>query len=98
MFNTERFIQDCRNALAEDNAHGAVKEIVTRAVAEPSRVLQELGEPGLAGVKTIYRSGNLTILNVLWGPCMYWLPPRSSDVGGDRYLWRTGRQCVLPSE
>jgi len=74
MFNTERLIQDCRNALAEDNAHVAVKEIVTRAVAEPSRVLEELGEPGLAGVKTIYRSDNLTILNVLWGPCMYWLP------------------------
>jgi len=74
MFNTERFIEDCRSALAEDNAHGAVKEIVTKAVAEPSRLLKALGEPRLAGIQTLFRSDRLTILNVLWGPFMRLYP------------------------
>jgi hypothetical protein len=43
MFTSERFIEDCCNALTEDNAHAAVKEIVARAVAEPSHVLKALG-------------------------------------------------------
>ena len=74
MFNTERFIEDCRSALTEDNAHAAVKEIVARAVAEPSHVLKALGEPKLAGIQTLYRSDSLTILNVLWGPSMRLYP------------------------
>ena len=74
MFNTERFIEDCRGALTEDNAHAAVKEIVARAVAEPSHVLKALGEPKLAGIQTLYRSDSLTILNVLWGPSMRLYP------------------------
>jgi predicted metal-dependent enzyme (double-stranded beta helix superfamily) len=74
MFNTERFIEDCRGALTERNAHAAVKEIVARAVAEPAQVLKALGEPRLAGVETLYRSDSLTILNVLWGPFMRLYP------------------------
>lgn len=74
MFNTERFIEDCRNALSEANAHAAVKEIVARAAAEPSHVLKALGEPKLAGIKTLHRSDSLTILNVLWGPSMRLYP------------------------
>ena len=45
MFNADRFIEDCRSALTEDNVHAAMKEIVARAVAEPSQVLKALGEP-----------------------------------------------------
>ena len=74
MFNTERFIEDCRTALTEDNVHAAVKEIVARAVAEPSHVLKAVGEPKLAGIQTLYRSDSLTILNVLWGPSMRLYP------------------------
>ena len=62
MFNTERFTEDCCGALNQDNAHAAVKEIVARAVAEPSGILKALGEPRLAGVQTLFRSDNLTIL------------------------------------
>jgi predicted metal-dependent enzyme (double-stranded beta helix superfamily) len=74
MFNIERFTGDCCGALNQDNAHAAVKEIVARAVAEPSQVLKALGEPRFAGVQTIFRSDNLTILNVLWGPFMRLYP------------------------
>ena len=74
MFNTERFIEDCCSALTEDNTHASVKDIVARAVAEPSQVLKALGEPRLAGVQTLFRSDRLTILNVLWGPFMRLYP------------------------
>lgn len=74
MFNTDRFIEDCRGALTNDHVHAAVKEIVAKAVAEPSQVLRALGEPKLAGIQTLYRSDSLTILNVLWGPFMRLYP------------------------
>jgi predicted metal-dependent enzyme (double-stranded beta helix superfamily) len=74
MFNTDRFIEDCCVTLTEDNAHAAVKEIVARAVSEPSQVLKALGEPKLAAIQTLYRSDSLTILKVLWGPSMHLYP------------------------
>ena len=74
MFSTEKFIDACRAALSETNAHAAVKELVASAVTEPTHVLKALGEPKLAGIQTLYRSDRLTILNVLWGPCMRLYP------------------------
>jgi predicted metal-dependent enzyme (double-stranded beta helix superfamily) len=74
MFDLERFREDCLVALQENNPHAAVKEIVARAVAEPPHVVKALGEPKLAGIETLYRSDQLTILNVLWGPRMQLYP------------------------
>ena len=74
MFETERFIQDCRDGLREPNPHAAVREIVAGAVSEPGQVLKSLGEPKLSGIQTLYRSDTLTILNVLWGPGMTLYP------------------------
>jgi predicted metal-dependent enzyme (double-stranded beta helix superfamily) len=74
MFETDRFIQDCRAALLEQNRHAAIREIVARAVSEPGEVLKALGEPKLSGLQSVYRSDNLTILNVLWGPGMTLYP------------------------
>jgi predicted metal-dependent enzyme (double-stranded beta helix superfamily) len=74
MFDLDRFKEDCLDALNEKSPHGAVKEIVARAVAEPGQVLKVLGEPKLAGLETLYRSEQLTILNVLWGPGMNLYP------------------------
>ena len=74
MFDTQRFMEDCRNAFRENSVHAAVKEIVAQAVAQPSEVLKALGEPKLAGIQPLYRSDTLTILNVLWGPAMRLYP------------------------
>jgi predicted metal-dependent enzyme (double-stranded beta helix superfamily) len=74
MFETERFIQDCRDGLRDPNPHAAMREIVARAVSEPGQVLKSLGEPKLSGIQTLYRSDTLTILNVLWGPGMTLYP------------------------
>jgi len=74
MFTTERFIEDCRAALKETNAHAAIRELVARAVSEPGQVIRTLGEPARAGVNTIYRADDLTILNLCWGPGMVFKP------------------------
>ena len=37
MFDLDRFIADCRAAVAEDSSHKAVREVVARAVADPVR-------------------------------------------------------------
>jgi predicted metal-dependent enzyme (double-stranded beta helix superfamily) len=74
MFESDRFMQDCRDGLREQNANAAVREIVARAVSEPHQVLKSLGEPKLSGIQPLYRSDKLTILNVLWGPGMTLYP------------------------
>lgn len=70
MFETERFIEDCRAALAEPDPQAAVRERVARAVSQPGDILRALGEPRLAGVQTLHHSDELTILNLVWGPGM----------------------------
>jgi len=74
MFDLDRFIADCRAAVAEDASHKAVREIVARAVADPAAVLKGVGEPRFAGVERIYHAPDLTILNVVWGPMMTVMP------------------------
>jgi predicted metal-dependent enzyme (double-stranded beta helix superfamily) len=74
MFQKERFIEECRAALAAADAHHAIRELVARAVSEPAHVVRALGEPQGAGVETIFRSNELTILNLCWGPGMQFKP------------------------
>ena len=42
MFDLEQFTADCRAALAADSSHILVREVVTRAVSDPSAVLKGL--------------------------------------------------------
>ena len=70
MFESERFIEECRAALAESDAQAAINEIVQKSVSEPAQVIRAFGEPQLAGVDTVYRAPDLTILNLAWGPHM----------------------------
>ena len=73
-FETERFIEECRAALAEDPSHKAIRELVARAVAEPGNVLAALGTPQRAGFAPLYHSPDLTIINFVWGPGMTLMP------------------------
>jgi predicted metal-dependent enzyme (double-stranded beta helix superfamily) len=74
MFELDRFIADCRAAVAADKTHKDVREVVARAVSEPGAVLEGLGEPKRGSVETLHRSPELTILNVIWAPYMTILP------------------------
>lgn len=74
MFDLDRFIADCRDAVGADPTHKSVCEVLARAVSDPSAVLAGLGEPARAEVDGLYRSEDLTILNVVWGPHMTIMP------------------------
>ena len=70
MFEIERFIEDCRAAVAADPTHKAAREVVARAMADPAAVLKGVGEPTRATVDILHRSPELTILNLVWGAKM----------------------------
>jgi len=74
MFQKERFIEDCRAAFKERDTHAAIRELVARAVTDPAEIIRALGEPQCAGVETIYKAHDLTILNLCWGPGMSFKP------------------------
>jgi predicted metal-dependent enzyme (double-stranded beta helix superfamily) len=74
MFDLDRFIADCRAALAADRSHAFVREVVARTVSDPASVLRGLGEPRRAGLHKLYQSDDLTILNVVWAPMMTIVP------------------------
>ncbi|MBE9558033.1 MAG: hypothetical protein IMF08_14340, partial [Proteobacteria bacterium] len=80
MFDTERFVEDCRRAVAVDDSHKAVHELVARAVADPAAIENTLGAPAQAGIDLLYRGPDLTILNLTWAPWMS-LPPH------DHTMW-----------
>jgi predicted metal-dependent enzyme (double-stranded beta helix superfamily) len=72
MFQRDRFIQDCMDAVAE--GQGAIREVVAAAVADSAGVVRGLGEPQRAGITPIHRSRELTIINFVWAPCMSLMP------------------------
>lgn len=103
MFDLDRFIEECRAAVTQGQP--AVRELVARAVAEPGAVLRALGEPTRAGLNTLYRSDELTILNLVWGPHMTLMPHNHgmwAVIGlytgrEDNIFWRRIDEPGLPS-
>jgi predicted metal-dependent enzyme (double-stranded beta helix superfamily) len=73
MFDLDQFIADCRAAIAEDSSPKAVREVLSRAIAAPQAVLGHFA-PLKPGVHRLYRSSDLTILNVVWPPFMTIMP------------------------
>ncbi len=74
MFVLDQLIADCRAALKQDASHKFVREVVARAVSDPSAVLKALGEPQRGEIQILHRSDDLTVLNVIWAPWMTLLP------------------------
>lgn len=74
MFDLERFIDDCKQAVANDDAKRAVAEIVKESISSPNEVLKAVGEPTRAGVTRLHHTDTLTVLNLVWGPHMTLMP------------------------
>jgi predicted metal-dependent enzyme (double-stranded beta helix superfamily) len=74
VFDLDEFVADCRAALAADKSQKHVREVVARAVSDPTSVLEALGEPRRAGLHALHQSDDLTILNVVWAPMMTIVP------------------------
>jgi len=73
-FDLQRFIADCRDALRESTPEPAMREVVARAVAHPSAVLDSLGDPKRGEIQRLHHTPELTILNVIWAPRMTLMP------------------------
>jgi len=74
LFEIEKFCEDCRLAMKETDKERAVRDVVTRAVSDPAALMKAIGEPQKAGVNTLHRSDDLTVLNLIWGPEMALMP------------------------
>jgi predicted metal-dependent enzyme (double-stranded beta helix superfamily) len=97
MFERDRFIADCKATMGSGGAQRTVRELMREAVSEPGQVVRALGEPKKAGIELLYRSGELTLINVVWGPHMTAMPHNHrmwaviGMYGGreDNIFWRT---------
>lgn len=74
MFDLDQFVADCRAAGTADGSSKTICEVVRRAVSDPTGLLRALGEPDRARIGELYRSDELTILNVVWAPHMMIMP------------------------
>lgn len=74
MFHLDQFISDCLAANAADRSSRSLCDVVRRAVSDSGAVLKALGEPTRANLRQLYRSDELTILNVVWAPHMMIMP------------------------
>jgi predicted metal-dependent enzyme (double-stranded beta helix superfamily) len=74
MFDLDEFIADCRSAVLADKSHKHVREVVARAVSDPAAIFKCLGAPKRAEIRKLYRADDLTIVNVIFGPRMMFMP------------------------
>jgi predicted metal-dependent enzyme (double-stranded beta helix superfamily) len=70
----DQLIHDCAAALNDTAPTKAVREILARAVSNPTDLLQALGEPTRAEIQRLHVSDELTVLNVIWAPRMTLMP------------------------
>ena len=96
MFDVDRFIADCCEAVEKDPTHKSAAEVVRRAMSDPWKILDALGEPTEPGITPLYQSSKLTIINLAWKPSTT-IPPHNHDMwavigiyGGreDNIFWR----------
>ena len=69
-FDGDQFVADCLTAVRSgDPTHKQVKEIVDRAVSNPSGISAEVGDLTHDPMTTIWhRSDELTVLHIVWPP------------------------------
>lgn len=89
-FDLDQFIADCRVALMASRPHKCVREVVARAISDRSSVLKALGEPKCGALQALYRSNNLTIMNIIWAPHLM-RPPHNHQMWGVIGIY-TGRE------
>lgn len=68
----ERFVADCQEACATGPSR--VRDLIAQTISDPLDLLSALESPDVAGMRTVHRASDLTILHVVWGPKMEVLP------------------------
>jgi predicted metal-dependent enzyme (double-stranded beta helix superfamily) len=92
----ERLIDECRAAVRAGDAQAAIRELVAAVVSEPAAVALALGDPEHAGVDTLYRAPDLTVIQFTWPPWMPFKPHNHNmwavigifDGREDNVFWR----------
>jgi predicted metal-dependent enzyme (double-stranded beta helix superfamily) len=69
MFDLDEFLDQCRHARDESEPRVAVRDVVRRAVADPSSVAATFN-PERAGINLVHQADDLTVLHVVWAPGM----------------------------
>ena len=64
MFAKDRFIEDCKRAVAEGQP--AMRKVVTEAFSDPTAIMAAFGEPTQAGIVPLHRPPELTIKPSHW--------------------------------
>jgi predicted metal-dependent enzyme (double-stranded beta helix superfamily) len=73
-FDVDTFVADCEAALRESQPALAVKEVLARAVANPSDIDRALGDAAKWEMRSLYRSSALTVLQFVWPPTVELFP------------------------
>jgi predicted metal-dependent enzyme (double-stranded beta helix superfamily) len=69
---TDALVTACLEALRESDSPGAVREVLARFVADRAPI-GDADDPTV-GLQILYRSSDLTVLNVVWPPLMTLFP------------------------
>ena len=73
-FEIDHFVERSRAAAGMPDAPRAVRELVLEAIRDPSAVAAAVGEPEHAGLRVLYRGGDVTVLDFSWAPWMCFKP------------------------
>lgn len=73
MFDLDAFVSECQLAARERDPRPAIREILERALSRPEAVARTL-PPTRARVSPLYRSEQLSVLEVVWAPGMSFRP------------------------
>jgi predicted metal-dependent enzyme (double-stranded beta helix superfamily) len=100
---TDELVVACIEAIAEPDPRGAVREVLSRFVADGALI--ESRVESTAGLHVLYRSDDLTVLNVIWPPLMTLFPhdhrmwAAIGIYGGreDNTFYRRDGDSVIPS-
>ena len=73
MFDLDEFLTDCRTALGEPEPRRAIRETLTRAMAQPAEVGATL-RPREGGLTLLSHDPDLTVIHLVWAPGMQLFP------------------------
>jgi predicted metal-dependent enzyme (double-stranded beta helix superfamily) len=74
MFEVDAFVTECEAALPDPQPALAIKELLLRAVTRPNEIDAALGPVTKGGMRTLYRSSALTVLQFIWPPAVRLFP------------------------
>lgn len=81
MFDIEGFVEECRAAIGDADAAGAVRDVLRTALENPAEIARVLARE-TGGIEVLYSSVALTVLNASW-------PPKVTLYPHEHRMWAT---------